>query len=139
MFLYNMKRSTLELLFHHACVIVCFGIAAHTKHFLPYAAIALVIEINSVFLHARGLLIIAGAPKTGVLYRNVALMNVATFVLFRILLMGWMTRWMAANRERLDAAFFVAGSLGLAVIQVMNAVLFYKLLKADFFQVIRSS
>lgn len=84
MFLYNPKRSTYELLLHHACVITCFGIAANTRMYLPYASLALVVEINSIFLHMRQLFIIQGKPaKTSMMYRNVALLNVATFVLFR--------------------------------------------------------
>ena len=58
MALYNPKRSTYELLFHHACVIACFGISASSKKFIPYACISLMIEINSIFLHLRQLLII---------------------------------------------------------------------------------
>ena len=60
MALYNWgKRSTYELLFHHTCVIGCFGIAAHTRMFFPYASLALMVEINSIFLHLRQLLLIA--------------------------------------------------------------------------------
>ncbi len=58
MALYNPKRSTYELLFHHACVVTCFGIAASSNKFLPYACLSLMIEINSIFLHLRQLFVI---------------------------------------------------------------------------------
>ena len=61
MFLYTWhKRSTKEMLMHHIVVFTCFGIAAHTQFYVPYAAISLVVEVNSMCLHARALLIIAG-------------------------------------------------------------------------------
>ena len=54
------KRSTKEMLLHHIVVFTCFGIAAHTKFYVPYAVISLIIEINSMCLHARAMLILTG-------------------------------------------------------------------------------
>ena len=53
MFLYHKKRSTYELLLHHFMVILCYTIAVSTLSYVSYAALSLVVEINSVFLHAR--------------------------------------------------------------------------------------
>ncbi|TRY63963.1 hypothetical protein TCAL_00313 [Tigriopus californicus] len=132
MYLYNKKKSTYELLFHHFCVISCFGVAAYTKHYLPYASLALVVEINSIFLHLRQLFIIQGVDRQSKRYRFAALANVITFVLFRILLLGWMTRWITMNRDNVPLVFFTMGSFGLAVITAMNAILFYRILKSDY-------
>ena len=133
MLLFNMKKSTIELLIHHTCVIVCFGIAASSRVYLPYATVALIVEINSVFLHLRQLCIIQGLSKQTMLYRNIALLNVATFVLFRILLLGWMTRWLTVNRDIIPVSLFTCGSIGLATIIALNTMLFYKILNSDFF------
>ena len=54
------KRSTKEMLLHHVVVFTFFGIAAHTKVCVPYAVIALIVEVNSMFLHARTLLLLTG-------------------------------------------------------------------------------
>lgn len=59
-------------------------------------------------------------------------MNVATFVLFRILLLGWMTRWLTIHRDDVPILFFTVGSLGLATIVGMNIVLFYRILIGDY-------
>ena len=59
-------------------------------------------------------------------------MNVATFVLFRILLLAWMTRWMTIHRDDVPILFFTVGSLGLATIVGMNIVLFYRILVGDY-------
>jgi hypothetical protein len=93
MALYNPKRSTYEMLAHHACVVVCFGIAASTKRYVAYGTAALVVEVNSVLLHARQLLIIQGVSRQSAVYAKVAVLNVVTFVTFRILVLGWMTHW----------------------------------------------
>ena len=54
------KRSTKEMLLHHIVVFACFAIAAHTQFYIPYAVISLIIEINSMCLHARALLLLTG-------------------------------------------------------------------------------
>ena len=69
MALYHRKGSTYELLIHHSMVILCFGIAVSTRTYVAYAALSLVVEINSVFLHARQLLTIGGISKSSSIYR----------------------------------------------------------------------
>ena len=73
------KRSTKEMLLHHIVVFTCFGIAAHTKVYVPYAVISLIIEINSMCLHARAMLILTGRKsvleRIAVLYYFLSLEN----------------------------------------------------------------
>jgi len=133
MFLYTWhKRSTKEMLVHHLTVVLCFGIAAVNRTYVAYAAISLVVEVNSVFLHARQLLKFCGVPKSAVTYRWVALLNLLTYVFFRILLLGWMTRWLTLHRDDIPLLFFTIGSLGLASIVAINIVNFYRILVSDF-------
>ena len=136
MYLYNQKNSqknTYELLIHHVCAIACFGVSSHTRVLLPFASLALVVEINSVFLHIRQLFIMVGKPRHATSYRNVALLNVGTFVLFRIVLLGWMARWLTVNKDALPLLLLSMAGTGVAVILSMNAVLFYRILNRDFF------
>ena len=72
MAIYHRKGSTYELLVHHSMVILCFGIAVSTRTYVAYAALSLVVEINSIFLHARQLLMIGGVAKSSRVYRYVA-------------------------------------------------------------------
>ena len=136
MYLYNQKNSqknTYELLLHHCCAIACFGVSSHTRTLLPFASLALVVEINSVFLHIRQLFILLGKPRHATAYRNVALLNVGTFVVFRIVLLGWMARWLTVNKDNLPMLFLSMGISGVTLILAMNAVLFYRILNRDFF------
>jgi hypothetical protein len=116
MLLYHRKRSSYELLVHHFLVILCLSIAVTTRQYVAYAALSLMVEINSVFLHARQLFIITGEAKSSQRYKCNALLNVGTFLFFRILLLGWMTRWLTVHRNIIPLAFFTVGSIGLAVI-----------------------
>ena len=52
------------MLVHHLTVVTCFGIAAVSRTYVAYAAISLVVEVNSVFLHGRQLLKFAGCTQT---------------------------------------------------------------------------
>jgi len=137
MLLYHRKRSTYELLVHHFLVVLCFSLAVTSRQYVAYGALSLMVEINSVFLHTRQLFIITHEPKSSMRYKTNALLNVATFVSFRILLLGWMTRWLTVHREEIPIGFFTAGSVGLAVIVVMNIILFCRILSVDFSGVFR--
>jgi len=137
MVIYHRKRSTYELLVHHFMVITCLGIAVSTRQYVAYGGLSLMVEVNSVFLHIRQLFIITGESKSSLRYRTNSLLNVATFLFFRILLLGWMTRWLTVNRDRIPLPIFTIGSVGLAVIVVMNIILFCRILSVDFSEIFR--
>ncbi|KAJ8280967.1 hypothetical protein GJAV_G00061590 [Gymnothorax javanicus] len=120
-----------ELLFHHVVVIACLGVSVLTGQYVGFAVVALLVEINSIFLHLRQVLRLAGlgASTPG---RVNSLLNLGTFVVFRISTLAWMTRWLVLNRERVPLLSYTTGSVGLAVVTTMNIVLFYRLLRADF-------
>lgn len=56
-----------------------------------------------------------------------------TFIAFRIMVFGWMTRWLFLNKDLVPLILFSIGSVGLAVMTLMNIILFYRLLRSDFF------
>jgi hypothetical protein len=43
-----------------------------------------------------------------------------------------MTRWIVINKDLVPLVFYSMGSLGLAIMTVMNIILFYRLLNSDF-------
>lgn len=138
MLLYHRKKSTYELLLHHFLVILCFGLAVTKKLFVAYGALSLMIEINSVFLHTRQLFIITNEPRSSKRYKANALLNVGTFLCFRVLLLGWMTRWMTLHRESIPLLFLSVGSVGLGIMVVMNVILLCRILAVDFSDVFRT-
>lgn len=88
-------------------------------------------EINSVFLHLRVILRLANIAK-GTLYRVNSIINLGTYVVFRINTLAWMTRWLVLNRDNVPLVAYTLGSVGMAIMTVMNIVLFYRLLRSDF-------
>ncbi|XP_026187854.1 TLC domain-containing protein 2 [Mastacembelus armatus] len=120
-----------ELLFHHIVVITCFGLSVLSCRYIGFSVVALLVEINSVFLHFRQILRMANIV-TGTLYRVNSMINLGTYVVFRINTLAWMTRWLVLNREKVPLLAYTLGSVGMAIMTVMNIVLFYRLLRSDF-------
>ena len=55
-----------------------------------------------------------------------------TYIVFRIGVLAWMTRWVFLNHQRVPLVLYAIGSLGLAIMTIMNIVLFYRLIRSDF-------
>ena len=110
------KRSTYELLLHHSLVILCYSVAVLTRQFVAFVALSLLVELNSVFLHARQLLIITSQPKTSGGYRVNALLNILTFLIFRIFLLAYLTHWISRERHTISLGFLLVAFIGLGVI-----------------------
>ncbi|XP_062872975.1 TLC domain-containing protein 2 [Trichomycterus rosablanca] len=129
---FNQKiNQSWELLFHHTVVITCFGISVLTCRYVGFAVVALLVEINSIFLHLRQMLRMANISKSTA-YRVNSMINLGTYVVFRINTLAWMTRWLVLNRELIPLISYTVGSVGLAIMTLMNIVLFYRLLRTDF-------
>lgn len=112
-------------------VITCFGLSVLTCRYVGFAVVALLVEINSIFLHLRQMLRMANVSKS-TSYRVNSMINLGTYVVFRINTLAWMTRWLVLNREHVPLLSYTVGSVGLAIMTAMNIVLFYRLLRTDF-------
>lgn len=113
-------------------MIVCFGFAFLVRRFVGFAMVALLVEINSVFLHLRKILQMAGLANTAS-FRLASLVNLGTYLVFRILILAWMSRWLALNWENVPAVPCAMGTVGMAIMLPINVVLFYRLLRSDLF------
>ncbi|KAK4297748.1 hypothetical protein Pmani_029866 [Petrolisthes manimaculis] len=132
MALWHRKRSSYELMGHHACVISCFGLAVWSTMYIGYAVVALFVEVNSIFLHIRQLFNITGMNKNEPEYRLNSMVNIGTFVVFRIAVLGWMTRWIVLHKDDISLPVYTLGSVGLAIIMLMNIILFFRICNVDF-------
>ncbi|KAJ3589843.1 hypothetical protein NHX12_010684 [Muraenolepis orangiensis] len=115
------------VLLHHSLVISCFSLAVSSRLYVGFAVLSLLVEINTVFLHTRQLLLLAS--RRAVAYRVTSLLNLATFLVFRVFTLGWMTHWLDGHKDQLPPFVLALGTV--AGITVMNAVLLYRLLRAD--------
>ncbi|XP_028857369.1 TLC domain-containing protein 1 [Denticeps clupeoides] len=124
-------RGSWEFLLHHALVIWCFLYSLFRRRYVAGAVLALFVEVNSVTLHARLLLKLAGAQGSP-LYAANKVANLFTYVAFRLSAQGYITWYIVQNFSWLDHAGYF-----LATILLMNAMIlvyFYRLLRADFFR-----
>ena len=78
----------------------------------------------------------SGWSKQSALFRLVAVLNLVTYVFFRICVLGWMTRWLTLHRDDLPLVIFTVASVGLATIVVINILNFYRVLMSDFLKVV---
>ncbi|XP_030634558.1 calfacilitin-like [Chanos chanos] len=119
-----------EFLLHHALVIWCFLYALYTQRYVAGAVIALFVEVNSVTLHTRLMLKLAGAQSSS-LYRINKVLNLLTYVCFRLSAQFYITWYIIRNYSWLDhGGYFLASMI---LINVMILVYFYRLLRSDFF------
>uniref|UniRef100_A0A8C4UPG8 TLC domain containing 2 n=1 Tax=Falco tinnunculus TaxID=100819 RepID=A0A8C4UPG8_FALTI len=134
-----------ELLFHHSVVSLPVAPEGQTLALVPpgglgdrsryvgFALVALLVEINSIFLHLRQILLMANLVHT-TCYRLNSIINLGTYVVFRIATLAWMTHWLFLNRENVPPATYAVGTVGMAIMTPMNIILFYRLLRSDFFK-----
>uniref|UniRef100_A0A669PCW7 TLC domain containing 2 n=1 Tax=Phasianus colchicus TaxID=9054 RepID=A0A669PCW7_PHACC len=122
-----------ELLFHHSVVSLLGGMLLH--QYVGFALVALLVEINSIFLHLRQILLMADLVHT-TCYRLNSIINLGTYVVFRIATLAWMTRWLFLNRQHVPLATYTVGTVGMAIMTPMNIILFYRLLRSDFFNIV---
>lgn len=125
------KKSEWELQLHHTVVILCFGSALLSKQYMGYNMVAFLVEINSMFLHLRTLLQVCGISKLSLAYRVNSLFNIGTFIVNRIMVIAWMTRWIVINKNLIPLPLYTLGCIGNAILTVMNSMLLYRVLRAD--------
>ncbi|KAM4567215.1 TLC domain-containing protein 1 [Odontesthes bonariensis] len=123
-------RGSWEFLLHHVLVIWCFLYALYTELYVAGAVIALFVEVNSVTLHLRLMLKLAGAQSSPMYYIN-RLANLFTYILFRLCTQFYLTWYIVDNYSWLDhGEYFLITMLAM---NIMILIYFYRLLRADFF------
>ncbi|TPP60722.1 TLC domain-containing protein 2 [Fasciola gigantica] len=79
-----------EIIIHHITVVTCFAVVITCRLLLPYALFGLLMELNSIFLHGRQIMLYLNVNPNSLIYRMNANANVGSFVVFRIFLtIGW--------------------------------------------------
>lgn len=128
----KLKTQSYEVLLHHVIILITFSIPLYTGLFIGYTVTALSIEFNTIFLHLRFMFVFHEYDKRKLIYRVISTANLVTFVLFRILTLCWMTRWVVVNRHQIHVAFVAVGSFGLLVMMIINFILLNRLITSDF-------
>ncbi|XP_008295368.1 TLC domain-containing protein 1 [Stegastes partitus] len=123
-------RGSWEFLLHHALVIMAFLYALFTQRYVAGAVVALLVEVNSVTLHLRLMLKLAGAQSSSTYYIN-KFANLLTYVTFRLSAQFYLTWYIIHNYSWLDhGSYFL---ISMVMMNIMILIYFYRLLRTDFF------
>uniref|UniRef100_A0AC34QRQ4 TLC domain-containing protein n=1 Tax=Panagrolaimus sp. JU765 TaxID=591449 RepID=A0AC34QRQ4_9BILA len=123
---------TYELLSHHLSVFFFFTTTICSRKFVPFAYVALLLEVNGICLHIRTLMQISGnSVKRPKLYKLVMYTNIITFLVFRFGVQAWQVQWVYHRRFEMHYIFLGIGFIGSAFFLIINAFLFFRILAAD--------
>ena len=104
------------------------------RQLVAYALFGSVIEFNSIFLHGRQLLLMYGFSKKSLLYKANNFLNVFTYITFRLCGGSYMLfACLPADYDKMSTFWFCGFCLSTFVLLLINFILFYRLLKSDFF------
>jgi len=98
---------------------------------IAYNVIALLAEVNSIFLHARKLLQMSGSEFSGWLYRANSAANLVSFVPCRFGGLAWIVYGMTQWNDRVSQIYLYLLAAAIFVLWVTNAILFWRLICSD--------
>ncbi|VDP32118.1 unnamed protein product [Echinostoma caproni] len=83
MYRFEKTKETYELIVHHAVILLCFSSAIVSGKYIGYSVVALLVEVNSVFLQLRRILRYLFIPK-GSIFRDLCLSCLRIFLFTHI-------------------------------------------------------
>lgn len=123
----------MELLFHHVIVLMAFAVTFVSNLFQAVVVCGLLMELNSIFLHSRSLLNLYGVAKTSTAFRIIALINIITFALFRMVISAYLIYWQitSAWSSQLFLGYSIIALIIILSLGSTNTILCYRVLAAD--------
>ncbi|XP_041456897.1 TLC domain-containing protein 2-like [Lytechinus variegatus] len=129
---HNAFSNAWPLYTHHLVVLfLCFTILS-LRQLYATINIAMILELNSIFLHGRQLLLMCGFSKQDMAYRINAFLNIFTYVVCRMGSMGFLCIWVIVTEQAVPPIIRKTGPYTLGAIFIINLVLFYRLIASDF-------
>ena len=140
MYTFGIKESS-DITIHHTVILVLFWPSVFAINMVGLAVMGLIIEFNNVFLHSRRLLLWTGYSKDSKIYQINKYCNIVSFFILRVTILGYSlcvsilqaksTISHSDNSfKKIYPDWFV--SVLYLIIQIVNAVLFYRLVTSDF-------
>lgn len=123
-------RGSWEFLLHHGLVLWSFLYVVVQRTYVAGAVIALLVEVNSVFLHTRLMLKLAGVANTSSCATIIRPLNIFTYVMFRLGAQFYITYYIVTNYTWLDHALCIL--IPLVAMNIMMVIYLGRLMKADF-------
>lgn len=122
-------KSIAQLVFCQVAGMFFFNIVE--SRCIAYNVVALLAEVNTIFLHSRKLLQMCRFRFDHWLYRFNAAMNLFTFVACRFLCLAWIVVGMFIWYDRVSYVYFAVLACSMFVMWVINVGLFWRLISSD--------
>ncbi|KRY93483.1 putative tRNA (uracil-O(2)-)-methyltransferase [Trichinella pseudospiralis] len=124
-------REKAEVLLHHFAILFATMYVVTAVHAVGYCIVAMMVEVNTAFLHARKLMQMGGFSREQLWVRINIVCNLATFCTFRFVPLTMLTLAIFTEKNRLPSWFWIHYSISIAVLNVINVILFYRLIRTD--------
>ncbi|XP_059139039.1 TLC domain-containing protein 2-like isoform X2 [Physella acuta] len=120
-----------EVVLHHLAVTSMFYYNVNIRAQIAFSIVALSVEVNSFFLHWRKLLQMVKTPFDSPLYLTIKYINLVTFAVFRGVPLYVITYSVFTMGHMVTTAYYIGICLSMFVMDVLNVILFWRLLKSD--------
>uniref|UniRef100_A0A0N5BPC8 TLC domain-containing protein n=1 Tax=Strongyloides papillosus TaxID=174720 RepID=A0A0N5BPC8_STREA len=132
MFKHEWNKYTVELAIHHVSTFFALGSAIWSGKFLIYAFWALLMEVNSVFLHLRTIFNISGVAKVHPEMNKFLLhLNLITSIIFRLGVQAFQIDWALKNLHNIHAIYGVIALAGGTLFLIINGILILRIASTD--------
>nr|CAH8829759.1 unnamed protein product [Trichobilharzia regenti] len=121
-----------ELTLHHISVLGAFTYNVLTVRYIAYTVIALLAEVNSIFLHTRKLMQMHKLHPMSTPRRLTAVVNLITFAGCRGFALFRITYGMYMTPDKMSPFYTALLMTSMIIMNVLNPILFYILLRNDF-------
>ncbi len=116
---------------HHAIVLLTFGYHMMNLVNIGYTVVALFMEFNSVFLHARKLLRFYGFKTNSLLVRANSILNILTFIFFRFGVLICIALGIYYDHKRVTLKYLIMLCTCSFLMAIINVILFKRILIKD--------
>ncbi|XP_022096264.1 TLC domain-containing protein 2-like [Acanthaster planci] len=127
---YNKFSAIWPLLGHHLTGSFLLTLVQRYQQGMGVVLFALFCEVNAVFLHLRQLLLMHGVARQSLLFRVVKIVNLATFVVFRLIPMVY-SGYCSVAYDMATILAIATPMCNVAIVTV-NVVLFRRVVYNDF-------
>ena len=108
-----------------------FYVTVSNKLYIPFALCALLMEINSVFLHIRRLMHMSDCNPKGLAFNINRILLSVTFVIFRLAICGWMVHFLVVHRHGVNQLHLAFGVGGICIVVPQNLLLLNQVWMSD--------
>mmetsp|Transcript_12185 Transcript_12185/g.19810 ORF Transcript_12185/g.19810 Transcript_12185/m.19810 type:complete len:252 (-) Transcript_12185:175-930(-) len=123
----------LHLRYHHGIILVAFSTAIYYNVYAGYLVGTLIAETNTVFLHSRKLLQLAGVSRQTVKYRCIVAILLLLFPFQRVIPHLWLLQNVYKDFNRFEYKWHFALAFGgLSVVSFLNFLLLRDILVSEF-------